>query len=254
MSRDHPTDRAALRRVRALLAKAESTPFPDEAAALSAKAHQIMTANALDRLLVDESRTAGVTRRQLVVPSPYVRSKFLLLSVVADAGRCRAVLHRGGAPATDGGESRCSVRDRCATVVGHDDDLDDVDLLYTSLLLQAVNAMLARGSVWSVGGVNRTRSFRNSFLVGFAHEVESRLAESRQCATEHPRHADLLPVLAGRASAVDARVDELFPHLEGMTASVSSLDGLADGHRAGQRADLGRRRVSASRQLNRGSP
>ena len=59
---DSGADPRVLARVRGLLAKAESTSFPEEAEALSAKAQELMARHALERVAVDA--TAGARRRR----------------------------------------------------------------------------------------------------------------------------------------------------------------------------------------------
>ncbi|WP_017570470.1 DUF2786 domain-containing protein, partial [Nocardiopsis halotolerans] len=49
-----PVDQGKLARVRALLAKAESTEFPSEAEALSARAQELMARHSIDRALLAE--------------------------------------------------------------------------------------------------------------------------------------------------------------------------------------------------------
>src|SRR5205823_14651531 len=86
-------DQRMLDRVRALLAKAESTEFPDEAEAYTAKAQELMTRHRIDHALLTVTkrvRDRPVTRR-LAVDNPYEAPKSLLLQVVAEANGCRAV-------------------------------------------------------------------------------------------------------------------------------------------------------------------
>src|SRR5690349_24678935 len=52
-------DAKVLDRVRALLAKAESTSYEEEADAFTAKAHQLMSRYAIDAALPDRGRSAG---------------------------------------------------------------------------------------------------------------------------------------------------------------------------------------------------
>src|SRR5205807_2396905 len=80
-------DARILERVRALLAKAESTTFPEEAEALSAKAQELMARYAIDRALLGGVGDGphGVGGRRIHIDDPYARSKFLLVDVVADA-------------------------------------------------------------------------------------------------------------------------------------------------------------------------
>jgi Arc/MetJ family transcription regulator len=106
-----------LAKIRALLAKAESTTFPEEAESLSAKAQELMTRHRVDRVLLDgEAPTDGPTGRRIWLDDPYATTKADLLRVVADANRCRAVL----LPSLG-----------CCHVIGHAADLDMSELLHT---------------------------------------------------------------------------------------------------------------------------
>ena len=200
------TENRILDRVRALLAKAESTTFAEEAAALTAKAHELMATHAIDMAMIQQQEGQGeVIAIQMFIPGPYVKEKFLLLAGVARGSRCRAILgldretldemvrEQKLDELMDDGEH--------ATVVGYRSDLDVVELLFTSLLLQAVNVMLARGVVVSARGQNRTKSFRRSFLIAFAYTIGDRLRDTESRVTaEADRVAGggVLPVLASR--------------------------------------------------------
>ena len=230
----HPDiDEKLLQRVRALLAKAESTEFEDEALAFTAKAHELMATHAIDRAVVEErAGSGGVISVRLDLAPPYPRDKFRLLSAVARYNRCRAVF---------------DTRERSAMVFGHRSDLDIVELLFTSLLLQATNVMVAHGPEIDEWGQNRTRAFRHSFLVGFADGIGQRLAANQRSAeanAETTTGGSVLPVLVRREAEVEQAVDEAFPHLRGMRTTLSSAAGLTAGRRAADRADLGRQRVS----------
>ena len=191
-------DGRMLERVRALLAKAESTNFPEEAEALSAKAQELMARYAIDRAMVESAASGGRRRsgggssgRRIGIDDPYAGAKSLLLSVVANANRCRAVWSGGLG---------------LATVFGADDDLDIVELLFTSLLCQATSAMAAARST--------SKSFRYSFLVAYATRIGARLREATEAATEEAVHEHggerLLPVLTARSVAAEEAVREAF--------------------------------------------
>src|SRR6476646_1454927 len=89
-----------LERVRALLSKAESTTFPEEADALTAKAQELMARHAIDQAMVDAGgtgaggRTGLPTSRRIWIDNPYADGKSLLFNHVAVANRCRAVFFR----------------------------------------------------------------------------------------------------------------------------------------------------------------
>ena len=232
-------DQRMLERVRALLAKAESTEFPEEAEALTARAQELMARHSIDEALVAavaarQSGKAGsgteASGRRLFVDSPYEAAKAILLDVIAKANRCRAVWHK---------------QLGMSSVVGFPSDLNAVELLFTSLLVQATTAMLAAGARQDAAGRSRTRSFRQSFLAAYAQRIGERLAEAageaeRQAAAESPG-ANLLPVLAARYRVVDEAFEAMFPSSEMFSlGSVSNSEGWYAGRAAADLATLQR--------------
>src|SRR5258708_26039932 len=154
-----------LGKIRALLAKAESTEFPEEAEALSARAQELMAKHSIDHALLaaqsgSKDRPAA---RRLPVDNPYESPKATLLHAVAQANRCRSVWQKAIG---------------MSTVVGFPSDLDAVELLFTSLLVQANTAMLREGAKKDAYGRSRTRAFRQSFLVAYAYRIGVRLSEA----------------------------------------------------------------------------
>ncbi|WP_051709238.1 DUF2786 domain-containing protein [Streptomyces sp. NRRL S-350] len=226
-----------LARIRALLAKAESTEYPEEAEALTAKAQQLMAQHSIDEALV---AAAGADRDapaalRIGVDNPYEGPKTMLLDAVAAANRCRVVW------AKEFG---------FCTVVGFDGDLDGVELLYTSLLVQATHALNTAGSRRD----SRSKAFRQSFLVAYAARIRERLTAAterttsaaaagrhlREDGTEEQLLPDerLLPALAARSEAVDEEVGRLFPKLVSQRVRVSDGVGWAAGRAAADRAAL----------------
>ncbi|MEE4545209.1 DUF2786 domain-containing protein [Streptomyces sp. V4-01] len=202
-----------LGRIRALLAKAESTGFPQEAEALTEKAQHLMARYSVDQALLDGVSGGGPGARRIGVDRPYDGAKALLLDAVAKANRCEAVWAR------EFGFS---------TVVGHEGDLDAVELLYTSLLVQADRA-LHRGK-------SRSRDFRESFLTAYAVRIRERLSAAVR---EEVAAYGLLPVLASRDAAVrDARA-RLFPSTTSTRLRGGrDPEGHADGEAAATHAHL----------------
>ncbi len=129
------------------------------------------------------------------------------------------------------------------TLVGFEADLDTVEVLFTSLLMQSSRAMLAKGRIRDARGRSRTRSFRQSFFVAFAQRVHERsvvaAGQARQSA-EHDLGRDLLPVLAGRRDEIDDYTAKLFPHLvKAKGSSVTNREGWVAGRAAAEMATLG---------------
>ncbi|MEV6020879.1 MULTISPECIES: DUF2786 domain-containing protein [unclassified Streptomyces] len=218
-----PQETRMLARIRALLAKAEATGFPEEAEALSAKAQELMARHSIDEALIaartHAKDTPGACR--IGVEAPYETAKAVLLDAVAGANRCRAVWN----------EALCF-----STVVGFEPDLEAVELLYTSLLVQATAAMTKAEAAQRAGGRKRTKTFRQSFLAAYAHRIGDRLAsvaEEQVTATE----GELLPVLAARDVAVADHLDRMFPEtvttrMRGVTDEAGWHEGAAAADRA----------------------
>ncbi|WP_021594884.1 DUF2786 domain-containing protein [Actinomadura welshii] len=232
-------DQRTLGRVRALLAKAESTEYPEEAEALSARAQELMARHSIDHALLaaETGDLGGPDGWRIAVDNPYEAPKAVLLTVVADANRCRAVWHR---------ELGFS------TVLGFPADLAAVEMLFTSLLVQATSAMVRAGSRRDARGRSRTRSFRHAFLNAYAARIGERLREAAEGAAGSAAAGaggkDLLPVLAARDRAVDQAVDTMFPALaKGRAGTVSNYEGWVAGRAAADLASLnGRSEVTGA--------
>ena len=158
-------DERLLGKIRALLAKAEATEFAEEAEALSARAQELMAKYSIDHALLaaESGRTEEPGGRRIAVDNPYEAPKASLLQTVAQANRCRVVW---------------SKELGLVTVIGFPADLDAVELLFTSLLVQANSAMLRAGAKRDAYGRSRTRAFRQSFLVSYAIRIGERLSEA----------------------------------------------------------------------------
>ena len=220
---DHPK----LAQVRALLAKAESTEFEAEAEALTAKAQELVARYSLDRLLAQGSgpTTSGddLAVRRIWIDPPYVGAKLTLVHQVSLANRCRA------AAAASLGYS---------VVVGAPTDLAAVEMLVTSLLVQADVAMLHQGSRVGRAGRSRTRAFRQSFLTAFAVRIGERLEQVAKEAVAAEDTGGLLPVLRDHESRVGDAFDAVIPHTTGRSTSVTDGEGWAAGHAAADLAQL----------------
>ncbi|TWE11773.1 DUF2786 domain-containing protein [Rudaeicoccus suwonensis] len=227
-------DERILSRVRALLAKAESTTFEAEAETFTAGAQALMARHSIDAALLaaDQKAPTAPGARRIGVENPYESAKALLLSEIADANRCRAVWFK---------------QVGFCTVVGHRADVDAVETLFTSLLVQATHAMTREGSRSDGQGRSRTKSFRASFLQGFAVRIGERLtdvtrAEADAVAGDESRSGgrDLVPLLAQRAAEVDAAFQAMFPALvHRRVRAGQDAEGWHSGAGAADRARLG---------------
>jgi hypothetical protein len=222
-----PRDERMLARVRALLAKAESTEFEEEAEALTAKAQELIARHAIAEALLHTPDDVGdPLLRRILLNDPYIDAKAALLSRIAAANRCRAVY----TPA-------CG----WVTVFGYNQDLNAVELLTASLLTQATSAMARHGSRRDAHGRSTTRSFRRSFLLGFANRIGERLrhaTDGQVDAAASSQPSRLLPVLAARDDRLRAAEQAVFPDTLVRRTSISNSTGWAAGQAAADLADL----------------
>lgn len=245
-------DQKLLDRVRALLAKADSTEFPAEAETFTAKAHELMATYGIEQAhlaatgkVKDEIRVMRVD-----MAGTYTDAKARLLSAVALACRCRTVRWSS---------ARSSVVSH-VDVVGHNTDLERVELLYTSLLLQATGQLTRQRPPlddWGYLTVS-VPTFRRSWLTGFTNEVRERLerieaqaAAATQTATTATdtggKSTEL--VLVDRKTAVELAYSELFGDLpKDKSRQTLHADAYYAGREAGRRADIGQSRVGGNRQ------
>jgi Protein of unknown function (DUF2786) len=211
-------------RVRGLLAKAESTAFPAEAEAYSAKAQELIARHSIDEALASGA-TAEVLplARRIGVDHPYESEKAAVLDAVARANRCRTVW---------------SPELGFTTVFGFDADIDAVELLHASLLVQAGRAM-ARAQQGKAGKA-RLKAFRRSFLIAYAVRIGERLDQARRAAVAQAADpAGLLPVLASRDVRVRETMNRVFPRtVRARGSRIDSLEGWDSGREAADRAAL----------------
>ncbi|MEV6346559.1 DUF2786 domain-containing protein [Actinoplanes sp. NPDC051851] len=214
----HHADRRVLDKVRALLAKAEATDFPAEAESYSAKAQELIARYRIEEVTAPAVDVTPFARR-IGVDHPYENEKAALLDAVAKANTCRTVW---------------SPELAFSTVFGFDTDIDAVELLYTSLLVQASRAMTRDEPA---KGKARIKAFRRSFLIAYAGRIGERLRQATD--RELSGHDDLLPVLRNREVQVHEAMDRAFPHTVRVRSSrVDSMEGWESGRAAADEANL----------------
>lgn len=236
-ARPHAVSERTLTRVRGLLAKAESTPYEAEARTFTSAAQSLMAKYSIDAAMLDaaalEARPGGGAAPEGVrvgIDAPYEQPKAVLLDLVAEANRCRVIWSRELG---------------FATVLGFPADLSWVEMLFTSLLVQAQTALENSGTKKHGAGRSRSKAFRQSFLSAFASRIGERLAEATAAAVAQEsagRGADLVPVLAAREQEVEQAVERMFPNLVSHRTRTSwDREGWAAGRTAADQAGLGTR-------------
>lgn len=235
---------AILLKVRKLLAKAEDPAATEEESEVyTAKATDLIATYGIDRALLAQTDPSSdiVGDRVIVLDAPYARDKAGLLAAVAVPLRCRVVqrtryVEQG--------------KEISMHLFGFESDLTRVELLFTSLLLQATSIMIRTTVPWGEGGA----AFRRSWLVGFARAVGQRLEEAERRAERQAQEAadagssatadasgrpSVALVLADRGDDVAEAVNREYPRLSRGQSRRLSGSGAGRGYRAGQEADLG---------------
>lgn len=225
-----------LDRIKAMLAKAEATPYPDEAEAFSAKAFEMAEKYRVDVAALTGHAEPGMVRHTVVLADQkYLRPTFNLLVVVATHYGLLVLR-----PST--GNTKYPV------LVGDPGDITVALLMFTSLVLQRDGAMLTSPTP---AGVSTTKH-RHSFGYGYAYRISDRLAAIR-AAAKRAATAD------GNTGALEVydrgeRVRQMLADSIGIdvdklkNASGHNRPGIvaasaAEGDEAARRADLGGHRV-----------
>lgn len=235
-------DESRLAKIRALLAKAEGTDNQHEAEAFTAKAAELISKWGLEDAIAEAAADdrPKVTEKIITMEGSYQDDKAALLYLVGKGLGAKTV-RLSGTKATRGGVK--------VHVFGMPNDLTRVELLFTSLLVQA-----AQGLVVAQPSDPREsiKAYRRSWLTGFAQTIGARLDALRaRDAREAGVGTDL--VLFDRAKLIDQAVSEFYPRLKQLRISRTG-SGAAAGRAAGSRANLGTGggiRSASGRALNR---
>lgn len=224
-----------LRKVRGLLAKAEDPACtPEEAEAFSRKAEELIAAYAIDMALVEERRARGrgkPTTREVASEANYRKPFGQLLIEISAALGCKPIWGH---------------KQKLITVVGFESDLDLVETLYGSLLLQATNAMVHEAKRVGYRGDDLWR-FKVSFITGFALRVGKRLREMYRDQAEASGTGTAL-VLRDRRQDVEEEFARLFPDTRKVNGpNVRDPLAFRAGGQAADRADIGGKRVGGTR-------
>jgi len=156
---------SVVQRIRALLRKAESTEFPQEAEALLAKAQELITRHAVDEDdLDDRGGRPGVGHVEIPLAGSYTYERAQVWVAVASTNRCLVLT----------GKVHRSRRVKAMSLVGRPSDRQIVELLARSLERQALIRLPDGVPGESQSSVVRRR---RSYLLGFAWEVSQRLKQ-----------------------------------------------------------------------------
>jgi hypothetical protein len=178
---------------------------------------------AVDVALLEAKENRGTpVLRRYPISEPYGRPKTVLFQGIAKAFGCKAV-------------RQMATKEN--VLVGFESDLDMVEMIYTSLLLQGTHeALLGRSD----------RTWRTSFWYGFASRAVERVKETRQRVTDDTPGAAL--VLADRSHEVDSLFRENIGRVQTQRGGTArSAHGYRAGGAAADRADVGTERFQGAR-------
>lgn len=250
--------------IRSLLAKAEATPFPDEADAFNAKAAELMARYAVDEAMVWGTAPpdpSDIVEVHLDLHPPFASQKLVMVCGIAAAQGCMALQIRAA------GRGRPAV----VSIVGLAGAVAATEALVTSLLVQLATAMsradAARPTeVRAAARPSDTAAWRRSFIVGFGGAIIARLETRRKAIIDAATASDtngagtggsdassVALVLARHDGHVRSEFARRYPFVRTTRISAgSSRTGRRAGAHAGERADLGDRQVAGNAALPRG--
>jgi len=243
-----------LDRVRKLLAKAEAKGVTEqESEALSAKAAELMARYGIEdaMLAAGASDNRKPTHKIIDIPNPYTEAKITLLTSIARPMRVQTVILES---------SHGKTKVYRVHMFGFEVDLQRVEIMFTSLLLQATSQVIRKTPpILDNGRRQGTIAFRDRWITGFAWAVGRRIEQAEKAAkteaqAEQTAAGDGKPgvalVLASRDGLVEQLMNDTYPHLtSGKARNLSGgREALWDGYAAGERADIGQKSTGSSRQ------
>ncbi|MEU5433843.1 DUF2786 domain-containing protein [Streptomyces sp. NPDC020719] len=236
-NKQHPM----LARIRALLTKAEATEFAEEAEQLTAKASELMAKYGIEQTMLSAAKPKQErpTSRLIEITGTYAKDRQQLLSYIGTALGAQTVYTRVRSTTT--GHPVLAV-----DLFGYESDLERIELLFNSLVLQAFNGMKRVRPLYG----ESTTSYRKTWLAGFSVAIYNRLKSAEETAKadyEETSGTSVALVLADRKSLVIAERDKKYLKLGKTPKRKLSGSGWGAGNAAGKRADIGGPRLDSGR-------
>lgn len=226
-----------IRKIQAMLAKAESTTHEAEAETFNAKAQELMLRHAIAEA---DLADAGQAKKGAIEPEPFVYSgsdanlpgKRRLLTVACRMAGVKCVFYTG------------SRHKQTAVLIGYKSDREYAAMLYASFTLQVTSlGRLAYDRDRPPFGIKR---YMTGFMVGFGDRVSER-AEQMTTTVDKDTGGSLLPVLASKEAEVDEAFNRHFPNTKKLARNRVDAQAYGAGSAAGARADIGGRKVGGNR-------
>lgn len=209
----------------------EGTP---EAEIFLNKAIELMAKHGIEQAMLDSIAPKPVTPMHKIVgfTNPYASSKMRLYRAIVRSFRGQTIKLTGHKDTVD--------------VFMMSTDEDSVELLYTQLLLHGVSVLEhTHIPEW----INK-RSFKVSWWLGYAGEVEKRLVAANKKAETEAEPGTAL-VLYDRSQMVRKDYEEAYPNRRNVGVRIGQSRGYSAGIAEGRRVNLGTPEVKNNRRAIR---
>lgn len=195
-----------------------------------------------DMLRSQEQRPLTASHRKLLIVSPYVNKKAVLLNQICIAFGCMMV------------DTSSRDNDR-VSIFGTDEDIERVFMLYMSLILQ-MDIALAQAQTHKPNH-EHGKTFNGSFINGFVFTVMDRIrvaaARAKNDLKREMSGNGMELVLLNKAELIKNLLLDTFPNVGIRVKNIRSTSetGYGAGRSAGQRADIGGARISGTHSARR---
>jgi hypothetical protein len=211
---------------------------PQEAEALSGKAADLMAKYGIERARLGalHPETDKPADKVYTIEDPYASTKIFLLNgiTLAMGGRAVQINGKGGVK---------------LHVFGYQSDLDRIEMMYTSLLVQMHRAMTYTERGLSSLERKHIRAWRRSFMLGYQRAVVSKVRAAEDAARrkaegdDKPGETSMALVLADRSLVVKTNANQAYPRTKTGGRTTYRGTGYGSGYSEGQKADIGGARV-----------
>jgi hypothetical protein len=232
-------DETKIDRIRALLSKAESTDFPEEAKTYNAQALRLMAIYGVEETHLRLKKKSGpdpIIMQRFLCRGKYLAQQDILLNGLCNVLHCKSVVSNE--------HDAYGNRVKAFAVYGTALHVSRVRMLFSSLSMQMLSAVSkVRPEPWDY---TDTRTYRLSWMDGYVDSVLDRLGDAEKMASEEMEGAGL--VLVDDGERARAAVKEKFGALKySKTVRRISEDAAEHGARAGRNAHLGEKTIHRQR-------
>lgn len=231
-------------RINKLMAKAESTEFPEEAEALLAKAQELMTSYSVDEAMLraaaaSEDAVEEISEIKLTYTGGMRKGLYILGHRLAEYNGCSAFFED---------ERSARPRNITVTVIGFPKDLERIQLLDTSLKLQCAVGLkkFVEDHIDPTWHRSYKRNEKREFVIGFVEGVAVKLGLAEEKAVKEAaeqRGTGVELALRSRKDQVSDWTDAKYPNLRTVRPRIqrgsmtAKSTGIAKGMRANTNTD-----------------